>query len=162
MAGREAPIPVSRDIERDYPGADRRATASVINLLRTESLVSQRLSAALRPYDLTPATFNVLMILRGAGEALCPWQIGERLLVTRGTVTGVLDSLQKRGLISRVPHPADRRMLNIEITPAAEELLDELLPGFFAGEAAMMGGLSAREKETLVRLLGKIQATIEA
>ena len=161
MAVREAPITVSRDIERDYPGADHRATACVINLLRTENLVSHRLSAALRPYDLTPATFNVLMILRGAGEALCPWQIGERLLVTRGTVTGLLDSLEKRGLITRVPHADDRRMLTIEISPAAEELLDELLPGFFAGEVEMMGALGAREKETLVRLLGKVQAHIQ-
>jgi DNA-binding MarR family transcriptional regulator len=162
VARQEAPLHVGRELEREFPGADHRATAVVINLVRAESLVEAALARSFRRVGLTPATFNVLMILRGAGEPLCPYQIGERLLVTRGTVTGLLDSLEKQGLVRRVPHPEDRRMLLIEMTPKANSLLDRMLPGHFSGEKQMMSCLSAREKDLLVELLGKIQAHLGA
>ncbi|HEX9713982.1 MAG TPA: MarR family transcriptional regulator [Actinomycetota bacterium] len=151
-------IRVGRELEREFPGADHRATGAIINLARTESLIVGRLSEHLRAYDLTVGTFNVLMILRGAEGPLCPWEISERRLVARGTVTGLLDSLEKRGLIRRDPHPEDRRMINVELTIKARELLDRLLPGFHAYEAALLRGLSQREKDTLIDLLGKLQA----
>lgn len=154
----ETPIRVGAGIERRYRGADRRATECVVNLLRTESLVAGALTRCLRTRGLSVATFNVLMILEGAREPLCPNEIGERLLVTRGTVTGLLDSLERQGRIRRAPHPGDRRMLLIQITDRGRRALDELLPEHFSGEADMMSPLAAREKETLVRLLGKIQA----
>ena len=156
------PIRVSADHERRYKGADKLATEVIINLLRTENLAGGQLSRLLRRFGLSPATFNVLMILEGAGEALCPWQIGERLLVTRGTVTGLLDSLERQGLIVRVQHPEDRRMLQIEPTEKARTLLKEVWAEHFPAEAEMVSALSDREKETLVRLLGKLQDHLEA
>lgn len=161
MNKRQTPIRVSREHERKYPGADRLATECVANLLRAESLVSAALAAFFRPFGLSVATFNVLMILNGAGGPLCPYEIGERLLVTRGTVTGLLDSLERQGLIVRTVHPEDRRMLLIEATPKARKLLSDLLAEHFPAEAEMMSGLTARQKETLVRLLGRLQAHLE-
>lgn len=159
---RKAPIRVAADHERRYPGAEKLATECVVNLLRTESLVSAELNRRLRRYGLSVATFNVLMILEGAGEPLCPYEIGDRLLVTRGTVTGLLDSLEKQKLIRRTPHPEDRRMLLIEPTDNAGTLLEEVWGEHFPAEAEMIEALSNREKEALVRLLGKLQAHLEA
>ncbi len=156
-----APIRADTDHERRYPGARRLATESAINLLRTESLVSAELTRLMRRYKLSIATFNVLMILDGAGRALCPWEIGERLLVTRGTVTGLLDTLEKQKLVRRTPHPQDRRMLLIEPTAKARKVLGDLLPEHFANEARLFETLTDREKETLVRLLGKVQAGLQ-
>jgi len=157
MTQRKSPIRVAQDHEKRYAGADKLATEAVVNLLRTESLVSAALTGILRRYGLSLATFNVLMILEGAGRPLCPYEIGERLLVTRGTVTGLLDSLEKQGLVTRGAHPEDRRMLLIEATARAQKLLAAVLPEHFPAEAELVSVLSAREKETLVRLLGKIQ-----
>lgn len=140
----------------DEPAAhDPSATGCVVELLRTGSVVNARLAAALRPHGLTEASFNVLMILEGSDRALCPHEIGERRLVTRGTVTGVLDSLERHDLIRRSPHPADRRMLLIELTPAGLELLTRALPDVRSAEAQVMGGLSTGERATLQRLLHK-------
>lgn len=161
MAGREAPIRVGREIEREFRGSDRRATAAVVNLVLTENLVTGELSRRLRRHRLSPATFNVLMILRGAGRPLCPREIGERRLVTRGTVTGLLDSLERQGLVRRTPHPEDRRSLLIEITDKARARLERLLPAHYGGEREMLSCLTAGEKDALVRLLGKIQAHLE-
>jgi DNA-binding MarR family transcriptional regulator len=157
LSEHESPLRVGADHERKHAGAGKLATECVINLVRTESLIITELSQRFRAYGLSVATFNVLMILEGAGQPLCPHQIGERLLVTRGTVTGLLDSLEKQGLVRRTPHPGDRRMLLIELTPRAHALLQELLPQHFPAEVEMMSALSEPEKETLVLLLGKIQ-----
>jgi DNA-binding MarR family transcriptional regulator len=154
------PIRVDADLERRYPAADRLATEAVVNLVRAEGLISAEVTKWLRRAGLSVATFNVLMILQGAKEPLCPYQIGERLLVTRGTVTGLLDSLEKAGLIRRIPHPDDRRMLLIEPTQKALNLLEEILPEHFANEAALLAGLTDREKATFVKLLGKVQASV--
>lgn len=158
MSRLQSPVRATSDPGKEYPGADKLATEVVMNVLRTESLVSAGLTEVLRKHGLSLATFSVLMILKRAGRPLCPFEIGDRLLVTRGTVTGLLDSLEKKKLINRGPHPDDRRMLLVDVTENALELLSDLLPEHFPNEAEMMAALSEREKETLIRLLGKIQA----
>lgn len=157
MADTKGPIRVDPDLGRAHPGADPLSTEVVINLLRTDSIVNAELTRLFRQHGLSTATFNVLMILDGAATPLCPFEIGERLLVTRGTVTGLLDSLERQALIRRTAHPEDRRMLQIALTPKGKSLLKRVLPEHFPNEAAMMSVLSEREKQTLVRLLGKLQ-----
>jgi DNA-binding MarR family transcriptional regulator len=154
---RTAPIRVQADHAHRYPGADKLATESVVNLLRAHSLLAGELNRRFRGHGLTGPSFNVLMILAGADEPLSPHELGERLLVTRGTVTGLLDTLEKQGLVRRAPHPSDRRMLLIEPTDSARTLLDEVCAELFPAQAEMLSALSEGEKETLVRLLGKLQ-----
>ncbi|MEY2457056.1 MAG: hypothetical protein QOK06_2150 [Acidimicrobiaceae bacterium] len=96
------------------------------------------------------------MILDGSDRPLCPNELGERRLVTRGTVTGVLDSLEERGLVVRTPHPDDRRMLLIELTAMGRRLLEDLLPDHRASERRLLGSLSEREVATLAELLAKV------
>ena len=158
----DAPIRVEDDHARRYPGADKLATECVMNLVRTESLVVGELNGRFRRFGLTASTFNVMMILDAAPEPLSPHQLGERLLVTRGTVTGLLDTLQRQGLVRRVPHPTDRRMLLIELTRTGHTMLRETWRTHFPAQTEMMSVLSDLEKETLVRLLGKLQAHLEA
>lgn len=158
----EAPIRVDADHARRYPGADKLATECVVNLIRTESLVVAELNGRFRRFGLTGSTFNVLMILDGAPEPLSPHQLGERLLVTRGTVTGLLDTLQRQGLIRRTPHPDDRRMLLIQLTETGRSLLRKACRMHFPAQTEMVSVLSDAEKETLVRLLSKLQAHLEA
>lgn len=162
QAAEGTPIRVEPDHAARYPGADRLTTECVINLIRTESLLAAELNNRFRPFGLTGSTFNVLMILDGEAEPLSPHEIGERLLVTRGTVTGLLDTLQRQGLVKRVPHPGDRRMLLIELTDKAHAVLRETWPAHFPAQTEMLSVLSDTEKETLVRLLGKLEAHLEA
>lgn len=139
---------------------DPSSTGCVVELIRTGSLVGSRIAAVLRPHGLTEASFNVLMILEGSERALCPHEIGERRLVTRGTVTGVLDSLERNDLIRRMPHPGDRRSLLIELTAAGRALLERALPDVRAAEVAVMCGLDPDEREALQALLRKANGNI--
>jgi DNA-binding MarR family transcriptional regulator len=112
----------------------------------------------LERYELSPSARQILAVVEGAGEPLEPTVIAERLLITTGSVTSLLDNLEKRGLIRRLPHPQDRRKLLIEITPAAQAIVDELLPSLHARERDVMSAaLSTREQEELLRLIAKVQ-----
>ena len=130
--------------------------AAVTGLVRAENVVVTALNENFKRHGITPAGFNVLMILDGSDVPLCPNEIGERRLVTRGTVTGVLDSLEQRGLVARRPHPADRRSLLIELTAKGRRLLHDLLPDHREAERRALGGLSDREVATLAKLLAKV------
>lgn len=153
---------VSSDHEKRFPGSERLSTEAVINLLRANSLVSAELNQLLRPFDLSISTFNVLMILEGSKDPLCPHQIGERLLVTRGTVTGLLDSLESKKLITRSPHPKDRRMLQIELTKKGRDLLQEVWRIHFPGEKQLMSCLTRKDKAELISILGKVQDALSS
>ncbi len=144
-----------------YPGADKLATECVVNLIRTESLLTAELDRRFRRFGLTGAGFNVLVIVDGAGRPLSPHEIGDRLLVTRGTVTGLLDTLERQGLVTRSRHPEDRRMLLVDLTDEARSRLAELRRELFPAQAEMFSVLSERERETLVRLLGKVEVHLQ-
>ena len=101
---------------------------------------------------------EALAVVEGAGEPLEPTVIAERLLISTGSVTSLLDNLEKRGLIRRLPHPQDRRKLLIDITPAAQAIVDELLPSLHARELAVVSAaLSTNEQRQLLRLVAKLQ-----
>jgi DNA-binding MarR family transcriptional regulator len=82
--------------------------------------------------------------------------------VTKGTLTGVLKTLEKRGLTRRQAHDADGRLVLVSLEPKGEAVIERLFPAFNAGETAVSAGLSEREKADLARLLRKIVRVLEA
>jgi DNA-binding MarR family transcriptional regulator len=115
-------------------------------------------------YQLSPSAREILAIIEGAGQPLEPSVIAERLLITTGSMTSLLDTLQKRGLIRRLPHPGDRRKLLVDITPHAQTIVDELLLSFHARERAVISSaLNSAEQRPLLRPVAKIQqAAVQA
>ncbi|MBA3728944.1 MAG: MarR family transcriptional regulator [Actinobacteria bacterium] len=164
---RASPIPSSGGavhIGTNHEGRQQRtdielATECVVELIRTESIVAGELDVLFRRHGLTGPGFNVLLIIDGAGEPLPPHVIGERRLVTRGTVTGLLDTLERRGLVRRLPHPDDRRMLLVDVTDQARTLVRKVTKELLPRQEELASGLSAREKATLIRLLRKLQVS---
>ena len=153
------PIRLGPDFEHDYPGASAVSTACVLNLVQTADRLVGRVTALARAYGIPSATaFVVLEILRGAREPLPPHVIAERLFLHRATVTGLLDSLETRRLIHRQPHPTDRRMVLIELTATAQQVLDELVPRLHRAEHAWLQALPSDQQATLLDLLVRLQA----
>jgi DNA-binding MarR family transcriptional regulator len=157
-----APLRVASELQREFPAMDRRATEVLINLIRTESLVTNLLARRFRRYGLSLSGFNALVILRQRHSQLHPHEIADRLLVTRAAVTALLDALESRGYARRHPSKEDGRMSLIEITERGDKVLRELLPEHFAAERAMVAGLSANEKDLLIGLLGRLQTHLNA
>ena len=147
------------DFEDEYPGASALATECFANLWRAaELLMGLHNRHTLDRYQLSPSARGVLAVVEGAGQPLEPSVIAERLVVTTGSMTSLLDNLEKRDLIRRQPHPEDRRKLLIDITPTAQAIIDELLPALHARERDVItAALTASEQRTLLRFLAKLQ-----
>ena len=152
-------IRVGDDFEDEYPGASALATECYANMYRAADLLMDLHNRqSLDEYQLSPSARQVLAIVEGAGQALEPSVIADRLLITTASMTSLLDNLEKRGLINRRPHPEDRRKLLINITPAAQTIIDELLPSMHARERDVMdGALSSSEQRSLLKFIVKLQ-----
>jgi DNA-binding MarR family transcriptional regulator len=158
-------IRVNDDFEHEYPGASALATECYANLYRAaDLLMGLHNRQTLEEYQLSPSGRQILAIVEGAGEPLEPSVIADRLLITTGSVTSLLDNLEKRDLVRRLPHPQDRRKLLIDITPTAQAIVDELLPSLHAREREVMSSaLSTGEQHELLKLIAKLQhAAIQA
>jgi len=95
-----APVRASSALQREFPQMDRRATEVLINLVRTDSLVTTALSRRFRRHGLSLSGFNALVILRQAPEGVNPLEIADRLLVTReDRAVGVITTSDLLGLL---------------------------------------------------------------
>ena len=154
---RSAEQRVGAEFLDEYPWSQPSATEAVLNIVRAANLLLARVAAITQRFDLSPAGMNVLTILEHAPRPLSPKAIADALIVTSSTVTGVLDSLEKRGLVRRTAHPSDRRMLQVEMTDAGRALMQELGQPLVRSEMEWMSCLTAEEHEQLIEYLGRVQ-----
>ena len=100
---------------------------AMLNVVRTAEVLQRMVADFLKRFDLSAAQYNVLRILRGAGEAgaTCS-QIGERLLARDPDITRLLDRMEARGLIARERSRQDRRMVVTRISEAGLALADSI------------------------------------
>lgn len=144
--------------ERSHPDCEPLTVQTVIWLYRSYSAAVSAQSEGLRPLDLSPSAFNVLMALHNSpGHTLEPRELSERLLVTRPSVTGLLHTLQRKGLVTRRPHGQDGRRLRVLLTPAGLELLERYFPTHYAQQRELFGDLAPDELATLVTLLRRVR-----
>jgi len=147
---------------REFPDLDPSATEVVLHLLRTGDEAFRVVESHLAQHDITQGRFGVLMALwgncqrAGCDSPLTPAELADRTGVTRATITGLVDTLERAGLVTRTPHPADRRMMSIGITPRGEKLLSRIMPEHFRRMAWLMQPLSESERKSFVRLLTKV------
>jgi DNA-binding MarR family transcriptional regulator len=147
---------------REYPDLDPSATEVFLHLLRAGDEAFRVVEAHLAQHDITQGRFGVLMALwgncqRAGGDTpLTPAELADRTGVTRATMTGLVDTLERAGLVTRTPHPQDRRMMCVGLTKRADKLLEQIMPDHFRRMAWLMEPLSEPERKTFVRLLTKV------
>lgn len=123
------------------------------NVVRTGEAFMAAMHRLLQDFGLSAAGRQVLAVVEGAGEPLAPTTIAERLLVTTATMTSVLDTLERRGLVVRRPDPTDRRRVLVDITDDARAIVDAQLPMVAAVQAAYAEPISERDRETVIRAM---------
>jgi DNA-binding MarR family transcriptional regulator len=144
--------------EEEFPGASRSASDCSINAARTGSLLLAEITRRRRPFvDISVAAFQVLAIIEGEGAPLPPSVVAERMVTTTGTMTSLIDTLVRRGLVRRLPHPDDRRMLLIDITDAGRDVVDLVLPVTHRITKDIFQVLTQDEQQHLLELLGRVQ-----
>ncbi|HTY71590.1 MAG TPA: MarR family transcriptional regulator [Actinomycetes bacterium] len=131
--------------------------AAITSLMRAHQIALSRVEAVLKPYDISFARYEVLMLLFLSRRRALPMRvIGSRLQVHQTSVTNAVDRLEEARLVARTPHPTDRRATLVEITSEgvalAREATDELNSTVFADP-----GLSPSAVSSLVRLLRQLR-----
>jgi DNA-binding MarR family transcriptional regulator len=145
---------------RKYPDLDPSACEAFLNLLRAGDEAYRRSEAFFNEHNMSPGRFTIMMLLYDKMEGhpipRTPADLAEMAGVTRATITGLVDTLERDGLVTRAHDSDDRRMMVIHLTPKGHATLEEIMPGHFKQMATQMAPLSEHERRTLVRLLNKI------
>ena len=113
---------------------------------------------AMRRHGLSLAARILLATVEGAGEPLPANVLAERLLVSGASITSLVDTLERRGLVRRVRPDHDRRIVLIELTDAAQPVIDAYLAEVTALHAAEFSIFTADEREQLIDLLARLSA----
>ncbi len=144
---------IQREIKQTKPFR-RVEDEAFANLLRTADALMQGVAAALKPVGLSPAQYNVLRILRGAGpDGLACREIGERMITRDPDITRLLDRLEERELVSRTRDRADRRVMATRITEKGLRLLKDLDGPIAELHADQLGHLGDQRLRSLIALL---------
>ncbi len=145
--------------ENDISGAE-----TWLYLLKTANDMYTSMGRYLAKFNFSQAKLFLLMILytnqQLREEELTPSELAERTNVTRGTITGLLDGLEREGYVQRRNHPHDRRKLTIYLTEDGRNLLLSIFPEQLLRIRTVLEDTTAEERKTLMRLLGKIQTGI--
>ena len=140
---------------------DFAAMAAVSNIYRAANVIRNHMERkVLADEDLSWAAFTVLFVLWIWGEQQTR-DLAAEAGVTKGTLTGVLKTLEKRGLARRRAHESDGRLVLVSLEPKGRGVIERLFPAFNAGETLVSSGLSDEEKTQLAALLRKIIRSVE-
>lgn len=157
---------------KEFPDLDPSAAEAFLHLLRTGDEAFGVTDKNLSEHSISHGRFGVLMLLwrseqqpadkmaaKEDGECgpRTPAELAAAAGVTRATMTGLVDTLERDGFVKREPDPTDRRTISVRLTAKGEKFLGEFLPGHFKLISELMTPLSESERKTLVRLLNKIQ-----
>jgi DNA-binding MarR family transcriptional regulator len=137
------------------PDLDLAPLQVLSRIRRLSQLLDERREQAFAEHGLAAHEFDVLAALRRSGPAgeLTPGQLVVATHVTSGTMTNRLDRLESRKLVSRLPHPVDRRQTLVRLTAAGTHRVDGALDSLLAFEAEVIGRLGDRQLQNTIAAL---------
>src|SRR5262245_9860419 len=134
-------------------------------LLRTFGRIERAMQPYFARHGISGSQWGVLRnLIRAEHEGLTGLRItalSERLLIRPPSVTGVVDRLERAGLVLRTDDPADQRAKFVQLTDAGRHLVEHVLKGHERQIEAVLGGLSRTEQGTLLQLLGRLGQHLE-
>jgi len=128
-----------------------------LNLARTHDQLHIRFERLFREHGLTPAQYNILRILRGEGTPLPILEIAGRTIAVVPGITGLIDRLEKAGLVKRMRSTEDRRVIFVEVTTEGEGVLNKLDKPVADLERDLLKALDRDELRLLIGLLEKVR-----
>ncbi len=132
-----------------------RDTMLWVRIALTFNLLYKEIKRELSSFNLTIPQADIIVCLhRSKGLPLS--ELAERLLVTGGNITGVIDRLERAGYVIRVKDGVDRRVVHARLTPEGEKLYRELLPPYKTVLSSVNNLLEPKEQKELARILKKL------
>lgn len=141
---------------------DLSSMAAISNVFRVANKARYHLErTVLADQDLSFTAFTVLWVLWVWGEQEAR-HLAIEAGISKGTLTGVMSTLERRGYLERSSHPTDKRLVLVNPTELGSEVMAALFPVFNAEEARIAGGLDASERRDLATSLRAVLRTLEA
>src|ERR1043165_4334146 len=144
---------IQEEIAQNRPFHSQRAEVAV-SILRTAALIERHFAQVVARTGITVQQYNVLRILRGAGEEGLPTLvIRDRMIHEAPGITRLLDKLETAGLARRERSSPDRRQVHCHITDKGLAVLDELEGAMRKADDVAVGSLNEEEQRQLLKLL---------
>ncbi len=159
------------EASKQFPDCEPEDMFTLTMFFHTYDVLWKRKCEHYARYGITQGRFMMLILLMDDKNvceknrkfpARTPAGLADLAQISRASVTGLLDSLEKDGFVRRKPDPDDRRMVSIHLTARGKAFMDEFLPPHFKMMNKLMSGLDKNEQETLVVLLNKLIAKVNA
>lgn len=148
--------------------AERRCGPSTVNLrlcfevLALAAAIDRDCAARLSPHNLSEGKFVLLFLLHQQPEGLSPHELADRAGVTRATVTGLLDGLERDDFLVREQSKDDRRKVVVRLSPKGEEAARGLFDTHTRWIASLFGGFDEHDRQTLSALLQRAWRNTDA
>jgi DNA-binding MarR family transcriptional regulator len=146
------------ELRQTKPFASREEE-TLLNLERTADCFRREMQQTLKPFGITATQYNVLRILRGAGQAgLGCSELSDRMVASDPDITRLLERLDREGMVRRRRHEGDRRIVLTVITEAGLQLLETAVPMVDAMLRGLLGHMRPEELDRLIELLEAARA----
>lgn len=141
-----------------YPTLDPTAIEAFLHILRTGDMVFEDIYRMFTRLNISQGRFTVLMLLhRPWVESCTPASLAEEAGVTRATMTGLIDTLEKDGMVVRQADAHDRRTVHVSLTEQGRACVESMIPDYIQTVSRIVSPLIQSERKELVRLLQKLQ-----
>jgi len=156
-----APRSLQEELQQTRPFGSP-AEEALVAMMRTAALLRRAIAQRVEPYGISPAQYNVLRILRGAGPTgLATLAVRDRLIEEAPGITRLIDKLEEAGYVRRDRTGTDRRMVHCCITPSGLALLDAMDTLVRETTRLISAGLpDEREQQALIDLLARVRAGV--
>ena len=145
------------DFASRLEGIDMHVLREGLEIARLHRRVEQVIENDLAGWGLTARQVEIMESLyHNAEGTMTPADLADEVALSRSAMTSALDSLEKLGHTVRAPHPSDRRMVSISLTPAGRKFINQRLPERYQKFHRVMSSLSSRERTTLLQTYAKI------
>jgi DNA-binding MarR family transcriptional regulator len=134
---------------------------ALIQLLRTAETLWNSSRIFFEQWDLSPSQFNVLNLLHDSPEGMSQVELSRALIMHRSNVTGLVDRLEKRGLMVRKESATDRRMYCVVLTTKGRDLVKRVLPAYYQAAEEVWGRLPAQQANEIVDDLAEVSRNAE-
>jgi DNA-binding MarR family transcriptional regulator len=138
--------------------ADVAAIYALISLKRMSADLDGFVDKTCKTFDFSSGRLNVLMALFcSENQSMALSEIGRYLVVTRPNITGLIDGLVSDGLVERIDHPDDRRLIIARLTEHGKEFMRWFVPQHIANVSELMGALSQEELHQLANMIERLR-----
>ncbi|MEO6035306.1 MAG: MarR family transcriptional regulator [Verrucomicrobiota bacterium] len=144
------------------PPASSARYQALLQLLRTAEELWNASRVFFARWDLSPSQFNILNLLRSHPAGCSQIDLSRQLIMHRSNVTGLVDRLEKRGLVKRQDSSTDRRAYQVVLTAAGRKLTGQILPDYYEAAETIWGKFPENRTRQLVNDLEKLGTNIDA